>query len=221
VDLLLAAWPLVHARHPGARLLIAGFGAYRDGLERLRSALGDGDLDAARAIAVAGRTLEGGPEGELRHLGAFLADPPRSYAATARGAAGSVEFAGRLEHSEVGELVPATDALVFPSTHPEAFGMVAAEAAAAGVLPVSAAHSGALEVSRALAAELPEQAARLLSFTVDDGAVVAIGERLSGWLELDDDVRERSQQALTATATRLWGWEGVAEKVLAASRHGS
>lgn len=218
VDLLLAAWPLVHARHPGARLLIAGFGAYRDGLERLDAALGDGDLDAARAIAVAGRTLEGGPEGELRHLGAFLADPPGSYAETARGAAGSVEFAGRLEHSEVGELVPATDALVFPSTHPEAFGMVAAEAAAAGVLPVSAAHSGALEVSRALAAELPSEAARLLSFTVDDGAVVAIAECLCGWLELEDSLRERSQRALIATAARLWGWEGVAEKVLSASR---
>ena len=85
-------------------------------------------------------------------LSAFLADPPAGYREAAREAAGSVAFAGRLEHDEVGRLVPATDALVFPSTFPEAFGMVAAEAAAAGVLPVSAAHSGAAEVSRALAA---------------------------------------------------------------------
>ena len=28
VDLLLAAWPLVHAANPGARLLIVGFGEY-------------------------------------------------------------------------------------------------------------------------------------------------------------------------------------------------
>ncbi len=41
-------------------------------------------------------------------------------------------FTGRLEHEEVGRLVPATDALVIPSTFPESFGMVAAEAAAAG-----------------------------------------------------------------------------------------
>ena len=80
-------------------------------------------------------------------------------------------FAGRLEHDEVAGLVPATDALVFPSTFPEAFGMVAAEAAAAGVLPVSAAHSGAAEVSRVLAAALPAEVAELVSFPLDDGAV--------------------------------------------------
>src|ERR1700749_4308137 len=35
VDLLLAAWPLVRARHPEMRLQVAGFGAYEDGLKRL------------------------------------------------------------------------------------------------------------------------------------------------------------------------------------------
>ena len=81
------------------------------------------------------------------------------YREAAREAGGSVAFAGRLEHDEVGRLIPATDALVFPSTFPEAFGMVAAEAAAAGVLPVSAAHSGAAEVSRALAATFRRRSA--------------------------------------------------------------
>ena len=51
-----------------------------------------------------------------------------------------------------------------PSTFPEAFGMVAAEAAACGVLPVSAAHSGLAEVSRALAAAVPPPSAALLAF---------------------------------------------------------
>ena len=44
-----------------------------------------------------------------------------------------------------------------PSTFPEAFGMVAVEAAACGALPVSAGHSGMLEVSRQLAPELPAE----------------------------------------------------------------
>ena len=39
VDLLMAAWPLVLAREPRARLVVVGFGAYRDGLERLRDGL--------------------------------------------------------------------------------------------------------------------------------------------------------------------------------------
>lgn len=218
VDLLLAAWPLVHAAHPGSRLIVAGFGAYRDGLEALAAALGGGDIQGARSIADQGRGLEGGEPAPLRHLDAFLADPPEGYADLARDAAGTLAFSGRLEHEEVGMLVPACDALVFPSTHPEAFGMVAAEAAAAGVLPVSAAHSGALEVSRELAAGLPAESAGLVSFEVGDGAVRAIAANLTGWLALDQALRLASSEALRATAKRLWGWEGVAQEVIRASR---
>jgi glycosyltransferase involved in cell wall biosynthesis len=150
-------------------------------------------------------------------LSAFLARAGDGYRAAARDAAGSIAFCGRLEHEEVGRLVPATDALVFPSTFPEAFGMVAAEAAAAGVLPLSAAHSGAAEVSRVLAAEMPPRVADLLSFPLDDDAVRSIAERLNAWLGLDQSTRERARRALAETASRLWSWEGVAQGVLAAS----
>jgi len=217
VDLLIAAWPLVHASHPGAGLLIAGFGEYEAGLRALVDALARGDLDGARDVAARGRGLEGGAERRLEILSAFLADPPPGYLDSARAAAGAIRFAGRLEHAEVGALVPATDALVFPSTFPEAFGMVAAEAAAAGVLPISAAHSGALEVSRALAAELPGGVAPLISFAVDERAVDAIAARLDAWLGLDDGEREPAREALRATVAGLWGWEGVARSVIAAA----
>jgi len=61
VDLLIAAWPLVVDSAPDARLMIAGFGEYREGLMDLARAIGAGDLDAARVIARRGRELEGGP----------------------------------------------------------------------------------------------------------------------------------------------------------------
>ena len=150
-------------------------------------------------------------------LSAFLAALPDRYEADAAAAEGSVGFAGRLEHDEVGELVPAADALVFPSTFPEAFGMVAAEAAAAGVLPVSAAHSGAAEVSRELAAALPAALADLVSFELGDGVVESIAARLRAWLALDKSERARGSEALRATVERLWSWEGVANGVLAAA----
>jgi glycosyltransferase involved in cell wall biosynthesis len=217
VDLLIAAWPLVRARHRGAALLIAGFGEYERELRKLIDALGRGDLGAAREVAARGRASEGEDQRPLAILQAFLADPPPGYAEASRAAAGSILLAGRLEHDEVGMLIPATDALVFPSTFPEAFGMVAAEAAAAGVLPISAAHSGALEVSRQLAAALPEEAASLVSFTIDEGAVEAIAARLDAWLSLEEADRQRAREALSRTAPRLWSWEGVARGVLAAS----
>jgi glycosyltransferase involved in cell wall biosynthesis len=218
VDLLLAAWPLVRARHPAARLEIAGFGEYEGALRDLLVALEQGGLERARQIAAAGWALEGGAEKPLPILSAFLADPPAGYAEAARDAAGSVEFIGRLEHDEVARLLPGAEALVMPSTFPEAFGMVAAEAAACGALPVSAGHSGMLEVSRQLGAALPPEIGRLTSFPVETGAVEAIAARLDGWLSLPEERREGAREALVETARRLWSWEGVARGVIAAAR---
>ena len=217
VDLLLAAWPLVHAKHPDARLQIAGYGAYEDALCRLLAALERGDLDDARAVAAAGRGLEGGERAPLPILSAFLAAPPAGYVEMARAAAGSVEFIGRLEHAEVAALLPDAEALVMPSTFPEAFGMVAVEAAAAGALPVSAGHSGMREVSSQLAAALAPEVAGLTSFPVEAGAIEAIADRLDRWLELPPERRAEARQTLLDTVARLWSWDGVARGVLDAA----
>jgi glycosyltransferase involved in cell wall biosynthesis len=217
VDLLLAAWPLVKAENPDAKLEIAGFGEYEEGLQRLLAALERGDITDAREVALAGRAIEGGEEKPLPILSAFLSDPPVDYAQAAEDAAGSVKFIGRLEHDEVAQLLPGAEALVMPSTFPEAFGMVAAEAAACGVLPVSAGHSGMLEVSRQLMEALPAEVGRLTSFPVEEGAVEAVAERLNAWLALPEEERADARAALVETARRLWSWEGVAGGVLAAA----
>jgi glycosyltransferase involved in cell wall biosynthesis len=217
VDLLLAAWPLVRAAHPGIRLQVAGFGEYEDGLRRLLDALGRGDLDDAREVARLGWALEGGEEKPLTILSAFLADPPEGYGEMARAASGSIELVGRLEHDEVAALLPRAQALVMPSTFPEAFGMVAAEAAAAGALPVSAGHSGMLEVSEQLSRALPEDVAESTSFRVELGAVEAIADRLNHWLALPEPERVRARALLVETVARLWSWDAVADGVLAAA----
>jgi glycosyltransferase involved in cell wall biosynthesis len=217
VDLLLAAWPLVRAKHPGVRLQVAGFGAYEDGLRRLRTALDRGDLEGARAVAAAGWGLEGGEEKPLPILSAFLADPPPGYAEAARAAAGSVEWLGRLEHDEVAALLPHAEALVMPSTFPEAFGMVAVEAASAGTLPVSAGHSGMREVSERLSADQPPAVAPLTSFPIEPGAVQAIADRLDRWLELPEVTRAEARATFVDTVARVWSWEGVARGVLDAA----
>jgi glycosyltransferase involved in cell wall biosynthesis len=217
VDLLLAAWPLVRARHPRVRLEVAGFGAYEDGLRRLAAALDRGDLDDARAVAAAGWGLEGGEEKPLPILSAFLADPPPGYAEAARTAAGSVEWIGRLEHDEVAALFPRAEAMVMPSNFPEAFGMVAVEGASCGTLPVSAGHSGMREVSRQLSAALSDEVAPLTSFPVEPGAVEAIADRIDRWLDLPETTRAEARATLVEEVARLWSWEGVARGVLDAA----
>jgi len=235
VDLLIAAWPLVLERVPRARLVVVGFGAYRDGLQRLCAALSDGQLEQARTIARAGSSLEAdsappeadsAPARPLRHLLAFLdsLSGERSetgrrerYLAAASALARQVVFTGRLDHDELVELLPACAAVVVPSTFPESFGMVAVEAAACGALPVSAAHSGLAEVSTTLARAVP-QAAAWLSFAIDDRAVPALAGNLIGWLAADPAVRTSVRAGLVATVRERWSWEGVARGVLAAAR---
>jgi glycosyltransferase involved in cell wall biosynthesis len=217
VDLLLAAWPLIRAKHPRVRLQVAGFGAYEDGLRRLQAALDRGDLEDARAVAAAGWELEGGERKPLPILSAFLADPPAEYAEAARAAAGSVEWLGRLEHDEVARLLPGAESLVMPSTFPEAFGMVAAEAAACGTLPVSAGHSGMREVSQRLSSALADDVAPLTSFPAEPGAVEAIADRLDRWFDLPETTRAEARATLVEEVARLWSWEGVARGVLDAA----
>jgi glycosyltransferase involved in cell wall biosynthesis len=218
VDLLLAAWPLVVARVPGARLVIVGFGTYREALGRFVEALRRRDLDDLREIAARGRELEGGPPGELKHLRAFLDSVDGEWLLAAPAAAERVHFTGRLEHDDLPALLPACEAQVMPSTFPEAFGMVAAEAAACGVLPVSADHSGMAEVTAALAPSLPEDLRGLLSFEVGPRAVDEIAEKLVAWLTLDPSERERARTALAEEAARRYSWESVAEGVIGAAR---
>ena len=214
VDLLLAAWPLVVRRVPDARLVVVGFGAYREGLRRLAEALRTGDTEAARAIARRGREEEGGRPGELRYLSAFLERLPDDYPGEAME---RVHFTGRLEHGDLPDLLPACEAQVVPSTWPEAFGMVAAEAAACGALPVSAAHSGLAEVSAILSGAVTKGVRPLLSFELGSGAVEAIADRLVRWLELPDDERAAARRSLAAISAERFSWEGVANGVIAAA----
>ncbi len=222
VDLLLAAWPLVCARVPDARLVVVGFGEYRDGLGRIVAALAQGDLVALREIAARGRELEGGPPGELHHLAAFLdgldGATRAEYLAAAPGAAGRIHFTGRLEHEDLPLALPAFSAQVVPSTFPEAFGMVAAEAACCGSLPLSAAHSGLAEVTAVLADALPPQQRHLLAFERGPGAVREIADRLVGWLELPVSERAAATAELSDLARQRFGWEGVARGVIAAAQ---
>jgi glycosyltransferase involved in cell wall biosynthesis len=223
VDLLAAAWPLIHreSREAGGaspRILFIGFGGFEAGLRTLVDALGRGDLDAAREVAARGRGLEGDEDSPLPILTDFLASPPDGYADAARDAAGSVLIGGRLEHDEVADVMPAAETFAMPSTWPESFGMVPAESAACGVPPVAADHSGMREVAQLLAEAVEPDLARLLSFPVELGSVTELAERLNGWLSLEPRRRHDAWLALAQRVDELWSWEGVARTVIAASR---
>jgi glycosyltransferase involved in cell wall biosynthesis len=207
VDLLLGAWPLILERVPDARLVVVGFGAFRAGLEQLAADLSVGDLDAARATR--------GENGlELRYLRAFLDDAPEGYG----GGAHRTVWAGRLDHAELADLLPASEAIVVPSTFPEAFGMVAAEGAACGALPVVANHSGLGEVATTLSSVVPEAVRPLLSFERGPGAVRELADDVAGWLEAPEELRAATREAMVAITRERYSWDGVARTLIDAAQ---
>jgi glycosyltransferase involved in cell wall biosynthesis len=125
-------------------------------------------------------------------------------------------FTGALEHRHLVHLLPLCDVSVVPSIFPEAFGMVAAEAAAAGVLPVVAAHSGLAEVGAGIAAELPPARAHVVTFPTGDAAVLR--ERLDELLALPRAEREALGAAARRAVEENWSWRRVADRLLSSGQ---
>jgi glycosyltransferase involved in cell wall biosynthesis len=124
-----------------------------------------------------------------------------------------VLFTGALEHRHLRHLLPLVQAAVVPSIFPEAFGMVAAEAAAAGVPPLVARHSGLAEVAEGLEAAYPPEYRELASFT--SGDVADLREKLVALLALPEAEHARLGEAARRAVVDNWSWESVAKRLLA------
>ncbi|HET9214566.1 MAG TPA: glycosyltransferase family 4 protein [Gaiellaceae bacterium] len=125
-----------------------------------------------------------------------------------------VLFTGPLEHRHLAHLWALADVSVTPSVFPEAFGMVAAEAAACGSPPLVARHSGLAEIAAGLESEYPPEHRRLASFARAD--VDDLAATLAALLALPAAERRRLGQAARRAAERLWSWERIAALILSA-----
>jgi glycosyltransferase involved in cell wall biosynthesis len=180
--------------------VVVGYGGFERELKALAYAFETGNARAASRVAR--------DEG-LDKLAAFLDDPPEGY--WQRAPAVPVGFPGRLEHGPLAATLPSWDVLVVPSEIPEAFGMVAAEAAACGVLPVVPRHSGIGEAGAALERALDVPG--LLTFDPAD-PVGGIAERVDAVLALPYERRRELELKAADFARREWSWETVAARLL-------
>jgi glycosyltransferase involved in cell wall biosynthesis len=129
-----------------------------------------------------------------------------------RAAGLDVLFTGPLEHRHLVHLLALADVAVVPSIFPEAFGMVAAEAAAAGCPPIVADHSGLGEIARGLEEDYPPGRGGLASFP--NGDSVALRERVDAVLALSGADREALRAAARRAAVERWSWSSVARQIL-------
>ena len=194
VALLLAALTRTNTT---ARALIVGFGSERERLQALAEALGSGDAAAVRwLVDAAGWDIDAADLGPL---------PSRS----------DVTFTGRLDHAYAPDAVAAMDVLVVPSVLEEAFGMVAAEGAAAGALPLVARHSGLAEVAGALEGHVGRPG--LFSFEPGPGAVARIAGGIDRLLAIEPGARRALADRAREFVSREWSWRRTAERLLAAA----
>ena len=121
-------------------------------------------------------------------------------------------FTGALEHRHLVHLLPLADAAVVPSIFPEAFGMVAAEAASAGCPPLVARHSGLEEIAEGLEAEYPPELRDLTSFQTGDAD--DLRAKLERLLSLSPQERAGLAEAARAAALSRWSWRSVARRLL-------
>jgi glycosyltransferase involved in cell wall biosynthesis len=115
-----------------------------------------------------------------------------------------VVFTGAMDHAQLQALVPLAEAAVVPSVLPEAFGMVAAEAASCGVVPVVPDHSGLAEVAAGLG-----DAGRTFNGTVPD--LVGVLDRL---LSLPPAERRALGLLGRKQVQERWSWEGIGRRLL-------
>jgi glycosyltransferase involved in cell wall biosynthesis len=197
VELFLAALPLLEVP---ARALVVGFGLFREWLAAFVHCLDRADEAGLRWLT------------ELWDLGPDL---PGAASGQAKGLASRVTFTGRLDHRYAPGALAAIDVLVVPSTLHEAFGMVAAEGAAAGALPFVARHSGLAEVGAAL--EEAVHRPGLFTFDPGPGAPRRLAAGLDRLLRLPPAERDELRLGVSTFVASEWTWERTAERLLAAA----
>ena len=199
---LLCSLPLIPTR---VHAVIVGFGDLDADLRALWDGVRAGDLAEIERL---GREAYKGP---LQHVNDFVSSGRTDDAYFARARAVELEFPGRLDHGPLSRVLPTFDVLVVPSILPEAFGMVAAEAAACGVLPVVPRHSGIGEIGAALEEAMGQPG--LLTF--DPGSPIeGIAERVTALLALPSEERAELSRHAVALARERWSWDTVAETLL-------
>jgi glycosyltransferase involved in cell wall biosynthesis len=219
VHLLLAALPDVLERHPEAHLVVAGFGPLRDGLEAMLVAMARRDAAALDALADGMGALSGEGGELLPHLRGWLdllrergeLDAWLDRAAAAR-VDERVTWLGLVDHAVLAQLWPLGELSIVPSVLAEAFGMVAAEAAACGCVPVVADHSGLADAASVIELDGVEP----VRFAIEEPLGTAIGTLAAALIaRLDLDAEERARQSAQARANvaAAWGWDELAAQV--------
>jgi glycosyltransferase involved in cell wall biosynthesis len=208
VHCLLSAFARVR-RRTEAKLLVIGYGTFREGLEALAIALSTGNRRVVELLAENGRLFEGGQPSAMEYF-----EVKDELLRDAEGLAGEVEFVGPLYHAELARVLPAAEVAAVPSIFPETFGLVAAEAAASSVPPFVANHSGLREAGGFVGRGLPFDTRVGLEGDFGEN----LGRAMAGYLALPAEERQRCREIVRRNSVEDLSWGALAGRIAERSR---
>lgn len=137
---VLLSFAHVLEQQPTARLVLIGFGGFREHIEGMLHSMVHNDVESCIAYGTAG-AKDQAPflDANADQIRAFF----RPLTTQQRD---RILVTGILQHTQLCEILPLASVVIVGSKAAEAFGMVTVEAMCAGVLPLSNEHSGLSDV---------------------------------------------------------------------------
>lgn len=221
IYLILLAIPKILKEKPNSNFIIAGFGPFREPAEIILNCLATGNIDLLKKV-VASNSLFHGDEGkQLPLINEILEKYGNEIAADVKALSfdirSKVTFTGILNHKQLVNLLPAMDVQIAPSVFPEAFGMVAIEAASCGVYPVLTYQSAFREIGDQIR-ELVDGRVKINNVDLNENASANIAHNVIAYLNEKDKMSVTQLSEFKDSLRKLvvdnYSWEGIAGKYL-------
>lgn len=221
IYLILLGLPEVLKTKPNTNLIIAGFGPFREPAELMLNFIASGDIEGLKK-ELANNVLFHGEDGQPIPLALSILEEhgdqiSKDIASLGIDIREKVTFTGILNHAQLVNLLPMMDVLIAPSVFPEAFGMVAIEAASCGVYPVVTYQSAFMEIADQVK-DLVDGRVDIKNVTLDSKASTHIAQNVLSYLHKKDSMTAGELLAFKNSLRKLvvdnYSWEGIAGKYL-------
>lgn len=225
IYLLLCGIPTILREKPNTNFIIAGFGPFREPAEVILKYLAENKIDDLIQLVRSNELFLGEGHGDQKAQLPLLEAILVKHQQEMESAISQINFdlrtrvifTGILNHAQLVHLLPAMDVLIAPSVFPEAFGMVAIEAASCGVYPVVTYQSAFKEIADHVKALVGNKVSNKDVMLNEDASiniaynVVAYLNQKSQWGESEIATFKQSLRKLVVDN---FSWEGIAGKYL-------